>query len=95
MSLSRLTISDWLIEWCTKAKVDPKFVQFTENSKEVIVYTDRPGWLIGKHGVLIEEAKEALNTICQDHKVEKLTIRLVETIRADYAKTFDPMAFGF
>lgn len=70
-------ISKILEEWCKEAGVKTP-VGYGKNctSKCWEIYTDRPGYLIGKAGILVEKYKNLLNQRCYcNYKVKFHEIR--------------------
>ncbi len=77
----RYHISVWdvmsiLREWCDECKVDTKHVLFkldtcTKEDVDIIkIYTDRPGWLIGKAGCMIYKYKKKMSDLNVKYNVE-------------------------
>lgn len=70
-------ISKVIAEWCEEAGVSSP-VGYYRNSLTGYfeIYTDRPGYLVGKAGKLVEKYEQALNELfCSDLKIKFFEIR--------------------
>ena len=52
-----------LSQWATEAVVEePLLIRYDRERKQLVVYTTKPGYLIGDHGKLINKYSELLKT---------------------------------
>ena len=55
-------IYEILSSWKSEAKVDdPLLISYDYKKKKLIIYTTKPGYLIGLHGKIIKKYSETLN----------------------------------
>lgn len=71
-------------EWCKEAGVtSPVGYYINLGGRTITIYTDRPGWLIGKGGCLVDKYTERL---CEEFFVEEYHVKFVE-IRGGFVYT--------
>lgn len=64
-------------DWCKKSKMTHPVGFYNDLSNHIMtIYTDRPGWLIGKAGIRFDEFKAALREeFGRDYEVKFVEIR--------------------
>lgn len=69
-------------EWCKEAEVESPVGYYNELGKHrMTIYTDKPGYLIGKGGCLVDKFKKRL---CEEFYANDYEVRFVE-IRGGFA----------
>lgn len=71
-------------EWAKEAGVESPIGYYNESGKHrMTIYTDRPGYLIGKGGGLVDKFRKKL---CEKFYADKYEVKFVE-IRGGFANT--------
>lgn len=65
-----------LNEWCNEAEVKSPIGYYNDLDASIIIFTDSPGRLIGKAGMLVEKYKEQFNEeFHRDYKINFIEVR--------------------
>ena len=111
VELSLIKISEVFDEWAKEMRIPTRDIIFNvsrEKPNEITIYTDRPGIMIGKCGMLIEKYKQKFNLIIKEHneigekifkergynfkKMDDVVLNIIEVTRANYWLNYDPMS---
>lgn len=83
--ISGIIINEVIRDWCDECGIPYTSVMFRklwQNPGEIEVFTDRPGWLIGKAGVMLNKYTEKLQEKINKYKGnEIISIKIIETER--------------
>lgn len=72
-------IHNVLLKWLRSRHVKAFAIKLNDENKEIQVYTDKPGILIGKQGVYIENTQKEINQ-CHWYEDYKIVVIKVDTI---------------
>lgn len=83
--ITRWKFMEIMREWCEESQLSLQHVMFKGDNKEGVlrVYTDRPGYLIGKAGRIIYKYEKQLKELCPKYKIELYEVDRVWSVEEE------------